>query len=492
MSGAWFVAEALAIARRHAATESLAADVESRDAMPTPDALPHPIETPTAPISSPAAGELPAWLHGGTIYGVVISRIGAGTCRDVIGRLDDLADLAVAAIWLAPVTRTVPGHFGYEVVDYFDVRPEYGSIDDVRALVGAAHERGIRVLMDVVPNHTSIHHPWFQAAEAEGEASAFSSWYDRDGTGAPTCYFDWSHLPNLNLDHPEVRKTIAEAMLFWVRECDVDGFRVDVAWGVRARRPDFWPAFAATFRRLKPDGLMLAEASAHDPYYLENGFDLVYDWTRDLGRWSWDGVFDGPAPIPAALRTAVDAARDGAYDPTSRTFRFLNNNDTGARFITRHGEDRYRVALALLMTLPGVPCLYLGDETGAAYEPYSPIHPVSPDDDRDIRSHVRALIRLRRDLLADPSAHWSWLPTNTDDTVLAYAIDHDRGPTIVLLNFSDAVRSVTFTDRDGLDAFGTATRAIDRLSALELDLTAGSIGIAAWGALVLTPAQVMP
>lgn len=440
----------------------------------------------------PASDVIPLWLRGGTIYGSITGRIGTGTFRDVIIRLDDLADLGVAAIWLAPVTETLPGNFGYEVTEYLDVRPEYGTIADLRALVTAAHEREIRVLLDVVPNHTSVRHPWFKAAERGGPESPFFSWYDRDDTGAPTSYFDWTHLPNLNLDHPEVREAITEAMLFWVRECDIDGFRVDVAWGIRQRRPDFWPAFVQAFRALKPDGLLIAEASAHDPYYLEIGFDLVYDWTPDLGHWAWDGVFDGAAPISSAIRAAVDAAITDTYDPTARTFRFLNNNDTGARFITRHGVDMYRVALALLMTLPGVPCLYLGDEIGAEYEPYGPVESLPSGDDRDLCSYVRALVRLRGDLLSGLSCHWAWLPTTDNDAVLSYVIDGDAGPVMVLLNFSDTARSVRMVDRDWLGAFGDATVVSDRLSGADIAIIDGSIPLTAWGAHVVTPAQVLP
>jgi glycosidase len=460
--------------------------------MPKMHATTHAI-APTSPVSASFASEgIPAWLRGGTIYGIITSRVGAGTFRDVADRLDDLADLGIAAIWLAPVTKTLPNHFGYEVTDYLDVRPEYGTIEDLRALVEAAHARGIRVLLDVVPNHTSVRHPWFQAAERDGPASPFHAWYDRDDAGAPTNYFDWTHLPNLNLDHPEVRAAITEAMLFWVRECDIDGFRVDVAWGIRQRRPDFWPTFVQAFRGLKPDGLLVAEASAHDPFYLKNGFDLVYDWTPDLGHWAWDGAFEGGTPIPAAIRTAVEAGVTGAYDPTARTLRFLNNNDTGARFITRHGDDMYRVALALLMTLPGVPCLYLGDDIGAEYEPYGPVEAFPTHADRGLRSYVRALVRLRRELLAGPARSWSWLRTSDNDAVLAFAIDGDAGPVIVLLNFSAKARSVRIVERDLPGSLRDAAIVADRLAETEIAIDDESIPLDAWGVRVLTPAQVLP
>ncbi|HKV68679.1 MAG TPA: alpha-amylase family glycosyl hydrolase, partial [Gaiellales bacterium] len=323
-------------------------------------------------------------------------RFGSPPLRAVADRLPYLAGLGVDAIWLSPIAACPPGDFGYAVVDELAVRPDYGDEDDLRGLVGRAHAEGLRVLLDLVPNHTSHLHPFF----TDG---VHDDWYDRDAEGRPTHYFDWTHLPNLNYDSPDVRAYVDRVFSYWVSEFDVDGYRVDACWGVQRRRPDYWPAWSRMLRDLKPGLLLIAEASARDDYWYASGYDLAYDWTDDLGRWAWEDVFSEPDGIAARLDRAL------AADPRpGRVFRFLDNNDTGARFVTRHGPGLTRAAAALVMTLPGTPCIYTGEEVGAEYEPYGPPGVVDWDaDPHGLREWYRALCRLRAGRPALRSPGWA-------------------------------------------------------------------------------------
>ena len=377
------------------------------------------------------------WIEAAVVSGVVPWAFGDEGFRSVSERLDDLGDLGVAALWFAPITPTPHGRFGYEVLDYFDVREEYGTLDDFRELVRQAHARGIRVLLDVVPNHTSIEHRYARDAAEHGSASAYHDFYDRDEGGTPTHYFDWRHLPNLNYANPEVRRFLLEALAFWVRDIGVDGFRVDAVWGIRERQPEWLAEFLAEIKRLKPDALIIAEASARDPFYAAAGFDAAYDWTDDLGHWAWDGVFGGATPIGQAMTRALTA--DGAgYHPRGLVFRFLNNNDTGDRFVTVHGPDYYRVALTMLLTLPGLPCLFTGDEVGAEFLPYGTTMPIDWGDRFGLRPYVKRLIALRRE---QPSLHAAgWTPLAVEPVASCFGFLRHRGPNdppvLVLLNFS--------------------------------------------------------
>ncbi|HET6821149.1 MAG TPA: alpha-amylase family glycosyl hydrolase, partial [Anaerolineales bacterium] len=221
--------------------------------------------------------ENPAWVEEAIVYGVIPRLFGTPSAEAIQYKLDDLTDLGITAMWLAPINDT--NDYGYSVLDYFELRDNFGSKEEFRALVQAAHERGIRVLMDFVPNHTSNEHPYFKDTVEKGQNSPYWDFYDRDANGDYTYYFDWTHLPNLNYENPEVRRMMIEAFSYWVREFDVDGFRVDACWGVQQRRPDFWPKWRRELKRIKPDLFLLAEASARDPYNFENGFDAAYDWT---------------------------------------------------------------------------------------------------------------------------------------------------------------------------------------------------------------------
>ncbi len=371
----------------------------------------------------------PSWMDAAVVYGVVPHLFGPRGLADVTARLDDIAALGVTALWLSPLTEAPGLDFGYAVTDHFRVRARFGNEADLKALVAAAHARGMRVLMDFVPNHLDERHPYHADAAAHGAASPYHRFFDRGPDGAVSSYFNWTNLKNLDYDNPEVQRYMTAAFAHWVRELGVDGFRVDASWAVKERAPEFWPALRAELRRINPDLLLLAEASARDPWYMANGFDAAYDWTGQLGQWAWHDAFDAGAPTAARLRAALTAS-----DPDTPVFRFLNNNDTGARFITRHGLARTKAAATLLMTLPGVPCLYTGDEVGAAYEPYGEPKPVTWDDSQNLRGFYTHLTTLRRTEAALHAPGLEWLDTARPDTVLAFRRP-GADPVTVVLNF---------------------------------------------------------
>jgi cyclomaltodextrinase / maltogenic alpha-amylase / neopullulanase len=140
-----------------------------------------------------------------------------------------------------------------------------------------------------------------------------------------------------------VARFIVEAFSYWVREFGIDGFRVDAVWGIKERNPEWLTTFLAEMNRIKPDSLLIAEASARDEFYFEQGFDAAYDWTDELGHWAWSDALGGITPIGEAI---VDVLTDGGqgYHENALVMRFLNNNDTGERFVSTYGVDFYRIA----------------------------------------------------------------------------------------------------------------------------------------------------
>lgn len=393
--------------------------------------------------------EAPAWIDSAVIYGVVMRKFGDPALPGLVERLDYLRELGVDALWLSPINVSPGGDYGYAVVDYFKLNPDFGSEDDFRKLVGEAHARGIRVLMDFVPNHSSSEHPYYLDAEENGEASPYYSFYDRDENGNATHYFDWEHLPNLNYDNPEVERWMLEAFSYWVREFDVDGFRVDVAWGVAERKPEFWPRWRRELKRIKPDLLLLAEATAREAYYFENGYDAAYDWTASVGKWAWEIAWDSRTLLVYNLNNALTNNNAG-FAPNARVFHFLNNNDTGTRFITEYGEEMTRVATAMLLTVPGIPCIYTGDEIGAWFRPYYDELPLVWDENKypGLLDYHKKLVALRK---ARPELHapaWEPVLAEANNPLYGYlrfveAADAAGeqttagSTTLVLLNFGD-------------------------------------------------------
>ncbi|MCA6119218.1 DUF3459 domain-containing protein [Bradyrhizobium sp. WSM 1738] len=382
-----------------------------------------------------------AWIDGAVVYGVVPALFGPRGLVDVTARLDQLRELGVSALWLSPITESPPGDFGYAVTDYFRIRQSLGDERKLRELVQAAHARGIRVIIDFVPNHLSDQHAYFADSMRRERSSPYFSFFARGQDGKAEHYFDWSNLKNLNYANPEVQRLVIEAFAYWVREFDVDGFRVDAAWGPKQRAPEFWPRWRAELKRIQPDLLLLAEASARDPYYGRHGFDAAYDWTGKLGEWAWRDAFEDAPNTARRLRSAIEASASGDV----LVFRFLDNNDTGPRFRSRHGVGRTRVAAAMLLTLPGIPGIYTGEEVGAAYEPYKDAHPIAWDDSYGLLHWYKRLIALRREQPALRSREIRMLDVAEGQNVLAYlrVAGTPSDNVLVLLNYGISPANVS-------------------------------------------------
>lgn len=430
-----------------------------------------------------------AWVDEAIVYGVIPRLFGTPGAESIQYKLDDLKDLGINAMWLAPINET--NDYGYSVIDYFELRDNFGTKEEFKAMIDAAHERGIRVLMDFVPNHTSNEHPYFKDTVEKGEDSPYWDFYDRDVNGKYTYYFDWTHLPNLNYENPEVRRMVLEAFSYWVREFDVDGFRVDACWGVKERRPDFWPEWRRELKRIKPDLLLLAEASARDPYYVENGFDAAYDWTENLGNWAW-ARFWGEQAEPVDTAQTIESLKymlmggPDEYHPDSLIFRFLNNNDTGTRFIQTHGEPLTRVATALLLTLPGIPCIYTADEAGQWFRPYFDTVPISfRERYRGLRDYHKKLVALRKEIPSLHSRLWQLLDVEPASQIMGYVryLEGNAEPVLILLNFSEEPASVALTPPEEFSSLnGNLTDRLNdadvQVSSLQMDAMSARILVA--------------
>ena len=425
-----------------------------------------------------------AWLEGAVLYGVVPPLFGHRPFQDVAAKVPYLKEMGVDAVWLSPINATDdPSGISYAVTDYFDVREDFGTKADFKRMVDASHRAGIKVLMDFVPNHSSTGHPFYQDAEKRGPASPYFGFYVRDEEGRAQHYFDWENLKNLDFDNPAVQQHVTDAFVFWVKEMGVDGFRIDAAWGVKDRTPAYWSKLCQTLNAINPEVFLLAEASARDPYYVKNGFDAAYDWNKQLGHWSWEKVWEEPNQAGARLRQALA----GKETPPERIARFLNNNDTGERFITRYGVAQQRVAAVLLHTLPGIPVVYTGDEVGAEFEPYEDPAPISWEDPHGLRPLYKRLAELREKVPALRAGHWSEVKV---DAPGAYAFVRDageRGSALTMLNFGQAA-TIRFTLPQGL---ATDARFTDAITGKPVPVKAGpqglSVAMPAASALILTP-----
>jgi glycosidase len=227
---------------------------------------------------------------------------------------------------------------------------------------------------------------------------------------------------------------------------------------------------------VKPGVFLLAEASARDPYYVRNGFEAAYDWTGELGKWAWEKAFDDPARIGPALDAALSAS---SATPMHRVARFLNNNDTGERFITRHGVATTRVAAVLMHTLPGIALVYTGDEVGAEFQPYEEGPPVSWVDGHRLRPLYRRLAALREDLPALRRGAFRRVPLPGNPSAFAFVRDAGKaGRAVVVLNFGEAARLRLEVPGDGptpsWDALAERDVPVRRAGARSVEVNVGA------------------
>ncbi|MFI6795738.1 glycoside hydrolase family 13 protein [Streptosporangium canum] len=360
------------------------------------------------------------WWRDAVIYQVYVRSFadgngdGIGDLLGVRSRLRYLADLGVDAVWLTPFYTSPMADFGYDVADYRDVDPIFGSLGDAKALIDDAHRHGLRVIVDVVPNHTSDRHVWFQQALAAGPGSPERERYIfRQGKGEsgelpPNDWESvfggpaWTRLPDgewylrlfapeqpdLNWDNPEVHAEFESVLRFWL-DLGVDGFRVDVAHGMV--KADGLPDVG------HPDQVRMIGADVV-PFFDQDGVHEIHrGWRRLLDSYPGEriGVAEAWAPSPqrlanyvrpdelhqafnfhflntpweaARFRTVIQESLATAGLVGAPTTWVLSNHDV-KRHLTRYGGGetglrRSRAAALLTLSLPGSTYLYQGEELG--------------------------------------------------------------------------------------------------------------------------------
>ena len=382
--------------------------------------------------------ETAAWVRDAIVYEIFPRSYAADRqLSSITADLDRIAGLGVNTIWLMPIF-TGPSTHGYAITDYYGIEEDYGTMADFDELVSQAHARGLRIVLDLVINHTAIEHPFMQEAIELGDKSHYYDYYDRDLSGNHTYYYDWQSLPNLNYDNPDVSDYFLEMSKWWVSAHDVDGFRCDVAWGVLERNPEFWVEWRRQLKTIKPELFLLAEASATDFALFEDRFDLAYDWELYHGdRNSFYNLFANTTVT--GLHNRITNL--GVPFPDYRyPFRFMENHDE-ARYISRLSGQQTRLAATLLLTIPGVPLIYAGQEVGEA----STRELINWGSDlHDLHGHYRNLIEARNLFPALRNTEQRRLGEDISGEVYVYSrYSSGENPVVVVLNLEAQPREVS-------------------------------------------------
>ncbi len=317
---------------------------------------------------------------------------GIGDLNGITSKLDYLNDgdptttddLGVTGIWLMPIFES-PSYHGYDVIDYESINPDYGTMDDMRTLIEEAHKRGISVIIDFPINHTSQYNPWFQKSQA-GD-SEYADWYiwsdtdpgDRGPWGEKVWYQTGDHyyfalfasnMPDLNLQNPDVTAAIDDIADFWLTDVGVDGFRLDAAQHLIEDGPvmedtpethEWLTAFDNHVHEVAPDSFVIGE--------VWNSIDVSSSYVPK----SVDATFDFGLS-DSWLQAAKDSETQPLQEALSTTIEDYPNDQYGT-FLTNHDESRLMSQLAAnvdlgklsgiwLLTGPGIPFIYYGEEIG--------------------------------------------------------------------------------------------------------------------------------
>jgi glycosidase len=299
------------------------------------------------------------------------------------GNPDTTNDLGITAIWLMPINPS-PSYHGYDVLNYYNVNPEYGTMEDFKRLLEEAHKRGIRIIIDLVLNHTSSAHPFFSSAVSVASSpyrdwyiwSAESNgnhWYDSGSTTGPRYYYGYfsSQMPDLNYRNPDVTAQMEKVTEFWLEEVGVDGFRVDAAkhliedGNVLENTPEtheWFKGFYTFYKGVNPDAFVIGEVAGSDARatesYDDDQMDMVFNFELASGF-----VNSANGGAISGVGSAVAFIQNDAPDWNFGTF--LTNHDQPRVMSTLGGNiGKAKVAAALLLSSPGTPFIYYGEEIG--------------------------------------------------------------------------------------------------------------------------------
>lgn len=416
------------------------------------------VGTTAVPVrgAQPTTVNHPEWAKNAVIYEVNTRQFSDdGKFKSVDAQLDRLKDLGVDILWFMPIhpisKKNRKGELGsyYAVKDYKGVNPEFGSLKDFQKLVNNAHARGMKVILDWVPNHTGCDNAWVKS---------HPEYYARNDKGEMFGPFDWTDTYKLDYSNPATREAMIDAMAYWLSVVGVDGFRCDVAMQVPV---DFWNEARRRLQAIKPDLFMLAEAS--QPDLEEHAFDMAYNWPmKDLfnaiaytsGQYTYTPKEGEPHKFPN--HTAADIAtlvqqQQADYPYGAYMMNMITNHDLnsweGTEF-ERYGD--FVPAMAVLSyTLPGMPLIYTGQEVGLnrAFEFFvkDKAPDWTPNQWTDFYKALNMLKHERSELSADASVGSMITYRTTSPDVLVFERRNGDKRTIVGVNLGKLPTPVTFT-----------------------------------------------
>lgn len=387
-------------------------------------------QEPDPAIVSLQARSSPEWLKSGIIYQVFVRSFSpAGDLNGVTARLDDLHQLGVNILWLMPIHPDgqvkKKGSLGspYAVRDYYAIDQALGTKDDLRRLVAEAHKRQMKIILDMVANHTA----WDSVMMAHPE------FYKKDKEGHITYPYDWTDVAALDYSNPRLRRYMTDALLFWVKNFDIDGYRCDAAGEVPT---DFWEQARKELEQAKPEVMMLAEASK--PELLRSAFDIDYAWP--MMHTVDDVIMNGEAATK--IEETFEKQR-GLFPKGALHMRMSDDHDE-LRAVTRYGYPGAIAASALMFTLDGAPLIYNGMEVGDSTQSRAPtlfepqkISWAAGEWHPEYLKFYQAMAGLRKAHPALQQGATAWLHNSDEQHILTYLRRSGSDEFLIAVNLSN-------------------------------------------------------
>src|ERR1700739_149446 len=387
-------------------------------------------QQPDPAIASFQARPSPEWLKSGAIYQIFVRSFSpSGDLNGVTARLDDLHKLGVNILWLMPIHPDgqvkKKGSLGspYAVRDYYAIEAALGTKDDLHRLVQEAHKRQMKVIIDMVANHTA----WDSVMMAHPE------FYKKDKEGHVTYPYDWTDVAALDYSNPNLRRYMTDVLLYWVKDFDLDGYRCDAAAEVPT---DFWEQARKELEQAKPDIMMLAEASKPD--LLRSAFDIDYAWPM---LHTVDDIEMNGEPA-TKVRDTIEQ-QDALFPKGALHMRMSDDHDE-LRAITRYGFPGAIAASVLMFTLDGTPLIYNGMEVGddtqsrdpALFEPQKIFWGAEKWHPEYLKFYA-TMTELRREHPALQQGATIWLHNSNEQHVVTYLRRAGSEEFLIAVNLSN-------------------------------------------------------
>ena len=382
----------------------------------------------------------PAWIMQGNIYEVNVRQFTAeGTFNAFAKHLNRIKAMGVQTIWFMPINpiskldrKGTMGSY-YAVADYTAVNPEFGTISDWKNLVKTIHSKGMKVIIDWVPNHTGADHRW---------VTEHPDFFVKDSSGKPAIPFDWTDTRQLDFKNTIMQDSMIAAMKYWLINMGIDGFRCDVAWNVPG---SFWTNCIGQLKKIKKDIFMLAEGDK--PYLYPSGFDATYPW--DMFH-MMEKIAKGERP--AFGLDSIKQKYDTAYPKNAIEMYFTSNHDENswnhADFGTFPGSVHAPFAVFSQTMVRSVPLIYGGQE-----EPILRALEFFEKDAMVFKEFKRAkfyktLLDLRkRNIALAADASFRKINCGDDKAIYSFVREKAGKKVLVILNLSAGEQTVKITDR---------------------------------------------